>query len=358
MTMISMRSRLWAVTLALLPAVSTAAEPMEPRYPATRELMETVLQAAELVAGEGVEAACAQFRERDSRWFQGDDYVFVLDMEGLALCHPARPSLEGRNLMELKDPKGRPIAALFLRELATSETGWVHYLWPRPDQRIFDWKTTHVRRAREPEGRDVMVASGRYEMTMEPFFVVEQVEDAIQMIRERGTAKAFAALRDKASGFLFYNAYVFVLDENGTLLVNNAFPENEGKDLSELEDHDGKRFVAEMLAVPAGESAWVDYKWPRPGDTWPSDKSSYVRHVEINGRRLIVGSGVYFALAPKIREPSEPAGNLPDLLTKPLLRDQAVAIRVGPKPGRFAPRSSSGRGSRGSRTSRSPPPCR
>jgi signal transduction histidine kinase len=282
---------------------------MEPRYEETGELMAVVRDAADLVAGEGVEVACESFRDKESRWFHEDDYVFVLDMDGVALCHPASPSLEGRNLMELRDPKGRPIATLFLRELESSDQGWVHYLWPRPDERVFYWKTTHVRRATEPSGRQVIVASGRYQMTMEPFFVVEQVEDAVELIREHGAAAAFAALRDEASGFLFYNAYVFVLDENGTLLVNNAFPENEGKDLRDLEDADGKPFVREMLAVPEAGSAWVDYKWPRPGDTWPSAKSSFVRHVEINGQRLFVGSGVYFGLAPKVqRDSAAPSG--------------------------------------------------
>ena len=302
MSTISRRRWVWAALLAALAPPLVADQAVEPRYEETRALIAQVADAVALVEEAGVEAACAEFRQRGSRWFQGDDYVFVLDMEGLALCHPARPNLEGRNLMYLSDPKGRPIAALLQRELAAADRGWVHYLWPRPDQRIFDWKTTHVRRAREPEGREVMVASGRYQMELEPFFVAEQVEDAIQLIRERGTGEAFAALRDESSGFLFYNAYVFVLDENGTLLVNNAFPENEGKDLSDLEDADGKAFVREMLAVPADGSAWVDYKWPRPGDTWPSAKSSYVRNVEINGQRLFVGSGVYFGLAPKVRE--------------------------------------------------------
>ena len=276
---------------------------VEPQYQETRELMATVRDAADLIGKEGVQAACARFKERDSRWFAGDDYVFVLSMDAVALCHPARPSLEGRDLTELRDPKGLPIAQLMLRELGSADTGWVHYLWPRPDDRVFYWKTSHVRRATDPEGEELMVASGRYQMKMEPFFVVEQVEDAIQLIRDRGTGEAFAALRDRSSGFLFYNAYVFVLDGEGTLLVNNAFPENEGKDLSALEDSDGKPFVGEMLAVPAGEAAWVDYKWPRPGDTWPSAKSSYVRHVEINGQRLIVGSGVYFEREPKVDKP-------------------------------------------------------
>ena len=306
MKAISVRTWILGGLLAWLAVPLAAGKGPEPEYQATRDLMTVVQDAAQLVASEGVEAACARFRVRDSRWFQGDDYVFVLDMDAVALCHPARPSLEGRNLMELRDPKGRPIAQLFLRELESSDQGWIHYLWPRPDDRVFYWKTSHVRRAKDPDGRELMVASGRYQMRMEPFFVVEQVEDAIQMIREHGRAEAFAALRDKSSGFLFYNAYVFVLDEKGSLLVNNAFPENEGKDMSGLEDHDGKKFVAEMLAVPAGGSAWIDYKWPRPGDTWPSAKSSYVRNVEIDGQRLIVGSGVYFGREPKVREAAEP----------------------------------------------------
>ena len=306
---ISIRKVILAASLAAFALPLAAAEAPEPEYQATRDLIAVVREAAELVASEGVETACARFRERGSRWFQGDDYVFVLDMDAVALCHPARPSLEGRNLMDLRDPKGRPIAQLLLRELESSEQGWIHYLWPRPDERVFEWKTSYVRRARDPEGRELMVASGRYQMRMERFFVVEQVEDAIQLIRERGRAEAFAALRDKSSGFLFYNAYVFVLDESGTLLVNNAFPENEGKDMSGLEDRAGTKFVAEMLAVPAGGSAWIDYKWPRPGDTWPSAKSSYVRNVEIDGQRLIVGSGVYFGHEPKVREaPVEPPG--------------------------------------------------
>lgn len=302
MNRISLRTTMWAALVVPLAATLVAAQPVEPKYEETRELMAEVQAAADLIAADGVDAACAEFRVKGSRWYEEDDYVFVLDMHGVALCHPARPNLEGRDLNELRDPKGRPIAALMRRELDSSDVGWIHYLWPRPGETVFYWKTTHVRRAQEPSGREVMVASGRYQMKMEPFFVVEQVDAAIELIRERGTGEAFAALRDKASGFLFYNAYVFVLDENGTLLVNNAFPENEGKDLSELADADGKQFVREMLDVPADGSAWIDYKWPRPGDTWPSAKSSYVRNVEINSQRLFVGSGVYFGLAPKVRE--------------------------------------------------------
>lgn len=302
MKRISTRTAILAALLAPASTAIAAAQPPEPKYQETRDLMALVRDAAGLVAAQGVEAACAEFRAEGSRWFGGDRYIFVLGMDGEALCHPARPSLEGQELMELRDPRGKPIVANFVRELESAEDGWVHYHWPRPGSRVFDWKSSYVRRVSGPDGRDLIVGSGRYEMQMERFFVVEQVEDAIELIRERGAAEAFETLHDESSGFLFYSAYVFVLDGSGTLLVNNAFPENEGRDLSELADIDGKKFVREMLAIPAGEAAWVDYKWPKPGDTWPSVKSSYVRNVEIDGQRLFVGSGVYLGLERKDRE--------------------------------------------------------
>ena len=273
----------------------------EPRYEATMELVGLVEDAVDLVESEGVEAACGSFRTAGSRWLEGDSYVFVVGMDGKALCHPARPTLEGQYLNELKDPKGRPILANMLREVEESDEGWVHYQWPRPGEQIFRWKTTYVRTAVDPAGARVMVSSGRYQMEVEPFFIVEQVEDAVELILSEGEEPAFTAFRDPRSGYLFYTAYVFVLDEDGVLLVNNAFPENEGRDLSGLADIDGRLFVQEMLQVPVHRSAWIHYKWPKPGDERPSAKSSFVRRIDVDGRQLVVGSGVYFDQEPDVR---------------------------------------------------------
>lgn len=288
----------FAIGFGLLSSVG--ADTMAPRYEATVELVGLVEDAAAHIESVGVDAACEDFRKPGSSWFEGEAYVFVLSEEGQAICHPAKPSLEGRFLDEVRDPKGRPILAGMVRELSTSDEGWVHYQWPRPNDQVFVWKTTYVRRART-EDREVMVASGRYQMQVEPFFIVEQVDDAVELIRTQGEERAFELFHDPKSGFLFYSAYVFVLDEHGVLLVNNEFPQNENKDLRGLADIDGRRFVEDMLAVPENGSSWIHYKWPKPGDTRPSAKSSFVRHVNISGRKLVVGSGVYFDQEPTVR---------------------------------------------------------
>jgi len=283
-------------------AVHAAPDDVEPsgvehsdvRYEETRNLIALVTDAEALIESGGAEAACASFREDGSKWLRDEAYVFVLDTEGKTLCHPVRPDYEGKSQLELRDPHGKPIQRNFLRELEGGrEDGWVHYHWPRPGQRTFYWKTTYLRRAVEPEGREVIVGSGLYQMRMEPFFVVEQVNDAADLLESRGEA-GFDEIRDRSSGFRFLDAYIFVIDLDGNHVVNVGFPELEGTNTIDMVDATGKNIGRAMLERVANDGeGWVDYMWPRPGDERAAKKSSYVRGVEVDGRQLVVGAGIY-----------------------------------------------------------------
>lgn len=281
------------LTLAAAPVAVAGAPP--PEHAETRELMRLVEDAAALVSETGAAAACDEFRVAGSRWFHDDVYVFINDTEGHSLCHPAKPSLEGRTVLDLRDPHGRAIVQSFIREVEEDGEGWVHYLWPRPGAGTnFNWKTTYLRRAALPNGGEAIVGSGLYQMPMERMFVVEQVDDAAELILEKGE-EAFPTLRDKASGFRFYDSYVFVMTRDGVHLVNAGFPEHEGENMLEVTDADGKVIGREILALlEEQEAGWVDYMWPRPGDDPASRKSSYVRRVQLpDGDVLIVGAGIY-----------------------------------------------------------------
>lgn len=281
----------YLVLLLLLLAAPLHA--LEPEHRETRELMAFVEDAADLVAASGPEGACASFHEDQSRWRYQEEYVFILDMDGKTLCHPAKPELEGQSTLELRDPKGRPIIQNFLRAAEDGE-GWAHYQWPRPGESTFVWKSTYVRKATAPDDRELVVGSGLYQMPMERDFVVEQVEDAAALIERDGT-DAFEVLRDPAGGFRFYDAYVFVFDEEGVQRVNAAFPDKENRNLLDLEDAEGVVIGREMLDVVHERGAgWVDYLWPKPGDTRPSKKSSYVQGVRVGETLYVVGAGVYF----------------------------------------------------------------
>lgn len=282
------------LVVALVAAPGARAESSEPAHQETRDLIALVGDAVALVEAEGPEPACEAFHVQGSKWLHDETYVFILDLAGNALCHPGRPSLEGRALIDLRDPYGKPIVQGFIRELEHGDDGWVHYLWPRPGAGTnFVWKTSYVRRARSGDG-EYIVGSGAYQMPMERFFISEQVDDAVALIEAEDVA-AFDTLRDKSSGYRFYDSYIFVMDADGVHLVNAAFPENEGKNLLDLRDESGKLIGREMLALLETQDAgWVDYMWPRPGNQPASRKSSYVRKTYLDdGRMVVVGAGIY-----------------------------------------------------------------
>ncbi len=282
------------LTFALLALVILPASAMELEHQASRDLVDFVTRAADLIGKQGA-AACEQFKQEGGEWLDGERYVFVLDLAGKAVCHPD-PSLEGRNLNELRDPDGKPIVKLMLRQLERrAGEGWVHYLWPRPGNTVLSWKSTYVRAADAPDGAEMVVGAGAHNMKMEKAFVVDRVAEAVELIEGDGKA-AFEVLRDKAAGFLFYDAYVFVMSTDGLMLVNPPSPELEGTSVLEVEDENGVRPGQEMLAVlKQKDEGWVSYMWPRPGDDRASRKEAFVRMVKASGEVFIVGAGVYYA---------------------------------------------------------------
>ncbi len=264
-----------------------------PAFDETRQLMSLVSDGAALVATDGLEA-CAAFKEEDSRWLDGERYLFIVDLDGMEVCHPANPELEGTNILDLTDAGGKPLIRHLLGSVSGDErAGWSYYQWPKPDETTPSWKTTYAMLAQAPDGTEYVVASGLYDMPMERMFVADLVDGAVDLIRSEGV-DAFDVLRDQTGPYRFRDTYVFVIDEQGTEIVNPPQPTLEGRNLWDLQDADGKFVNREIVgALDAKESAWVDYLWPKPGETEPSRKSSYVKKTELDGQTLIVGSGLY-----------------------------------------------------------------
>ena len=59
-------------------------------------------------------------------------------------------------------------------------------------------------------------------------------------------------------------------------------------------DANGKKFHDLMLETARTKGAgWVDYMFPRPGQTAPSHKWTYVKRVTIDGAPALLGAGFY-----------------------------------------------------------------
>jgi cytochrome c len=118
------------------------------------------------------------------------------------------------------------------------------------------------------------------------------VNKAAALVESKGTA-AFTEFRQRGSEWWSGDVYVFAYSPEGTVILNPAFPGREGRAYHAEKDKKGKAFHDELLKTAQTKgSGWVDYWLPKPGQTEPSQKWSYVKAVKANGV-LLVGAGFY-----------------------------------------------------------------
>ena len=302
------------------PSGATLERPYE--YEDTQELVDLVDSAAELIRAKG-EAVFSEFRAPGGPWRRGETYIFVLDEDGNMLVH-ADSAMEGTNQLDLKDVAGKPIVRGLLGAAPIDKPeGWYHYQWPVPSGLLPRWKSSFVRRVVAPSGKSYIVGAGMYNDRMERAFVVDLVTAAVRQIEKNGEA-AYALFRDPAGPFIAKDAYIFVIRPDGIEVVNPAHPNLEGRQLLEVKDTEGKAFTHELFSTVTTKGAgWVDYMWPKPGDSVSTRKSAYVTKATLNNSWVLVGSGVYLADAPKTARPAT-AMTAPELMQ--LVREAAAVF--------------------------------
>ncbi len=123
--------------------------------------------------------------------------------------------------------------------------------------------------------------------------VEAMVNKAAALVDSQGKA-AFSEFRKRDSEWWFGTTYLFVYDKDMNVLLNPAFPEREGTNVHGDKDANSKLFHDEfMKLIRTKGSGWVDYMFPKPGQTAPSQKWSYVKGVTIDGGLGLIGAGFY-----------------------------------------------------------------
>jgi cytochrome c len=120
------------------------------------------------------------------------------------------------------------------------------------------------------------------------------VNAAAALVRREGKAAAFAQFRTRNSKWWSGETYLFAYDQNLNVLLNPAFPKREGTNVHGQTDANGKPMHDEFLRVVREKgSGWVDYVFPRPGESKPSLKWTYVESVTFDGTPGLIGAGFY-----------------------------------------------------------------
>lgn len=132
-----------------------------PQSEDTKQIVVLVNSAAALIESKG-KTAFAEFKKKDSKWYTEKTYVFVDDINGTVLVNPPSPEIEGKNLIDMKDAKGKALIREFIKIAKTEGSGWVEYWWPKPGEEKPSKKKSYIKQVKMPNGEIVIVGAGIY----------------------------------------------------------------------------------------------------------------------------------------------------------------------------------------------------
>jgi signal transduction histidine kinase len=122
---------------------------------------------------------------------------------------------------------------------------------------------------------------------------VAKTKAAAQLFQEKGLDAALEQINNKTGPFVWKNSYVFCIDlDKQCNIAHPITPALIGKNLMGAKDVNGKMFFAEFISTAKNQGeGWVSYMWPKPGETTPSLKSTFIYRVP--GQNVAMLAGIY-----------------------------------------------------------------
>ncbi|MBJ7313957.1 cache domain-containing protein [Rugamonas sp. CCM 8940] len=122
------------------------------------EAVAMVKKAAALIKSDGKDKAFAAFSDTGNTTFHDRDlYIYVYDLNGVALAHGNNPKMVGKPLIGLKDNEGKAMIKEMIDLAKAKGKGWVEFKWPNPVTKAVEAKAGYVEKV-----DDMLVGSGIY----------------------------------------------------------------------------------------------------------------------------------------------------------------------------------------------------
>ncbi|MCU0599164.1 MAG: cache domain-containing protein [Desulfobacterales bacterium] len=222
---------------------------------------------------------------RSIRFNNGRGYYFVTELTGIEMLFTDRPELEGKQLIDMQDPRGAFVVRDMIDIVNKYGEGFYQYQWTKPNAVGIDFpKIAYIKHFAPFNG---FIGTGEY--------LDDVARDIQQEVLER-----IAKIRFGDTGC------IFVVNGDGTVLVNNSHPELAGKNAWDMEDVNGLRIVQEWRAASEkSDGDFITYFRTQPSTGLPAPKISYVK--QFPEWNWIVGADIYADAVQSVMESKKSA---------------------------------------------------
>ncbi|WP_052734476.1 MULTISPECIES: cache domain-containing protein [unclassified Methanosarcina] len=144
------------------------------------------------------------------------------------------------------------------------------------------------------EQKEQIIEENQTDLLAQKEYTMSQVNAAIDLIEEKGEL-AFPDFREQNSKWFHNDSYITIWKTEGIRVVFPPKTSGEGENVSDLKDYNGKLLGKMLIDTALSEEGegWVNYDWPKPGETEPSKKCTFVKRTSISNQTYLVHSGFY-----------------------------------------------------------------
>ena len=242
-----------------------------------------VRQAMNLYVALGLEETVAYYNAKES--IDGQWYVFIIDENQTIIAHAPDPDLVGKHVSQALGPNSYPTGSAVAAS-ADQDGAWFDYTYANPAsglvQTKHSWVVIH-------DG--ITFGSGWYERgpgkSDAPAYTKAFVRQAMNLYVALGLEETVAYYNAKES--IDGQWYVFIIDENQTIIAHAPNPDLVGKHVSQALGPNSYPTGSAVAASADQDGAWFDYTYPNPASGVVQTKHSWV----IIHDGITFGSGWY-----------------------------------------------------------------
>ena len=219
---------------------------------------------------EGLDATVAYYNTKES--VDGQWYVFIIDENQTIIAHAPDPDLMGKHVSQALGPNSYPTGSAVAAS-ADQDGAWFDYTYANPASGVVEtkhsWMVIH-------DG--ITFGSGWYERgpgkSDAPAYTKAFVRQAMNLYVALGLEETVAYYNAKES--VDGQWYVFIIDENQTIIAHAPDPDLVGKHVSQALGPNSYPTGSAVAASADQDGAWFDYTYANPASGVVETKHSWV----------------------------------------------------------------------------------